>query len=83
MLPFFFHAIYAILLFMSKSPDTCPQTASIQEIEAWFIADETHYQRISSALSIEKVNSIAGIDIQKLSKTEKTVPPFTLTRKSI
>jgi hypothetical protein len=57
-------------------PQTIPARIyfSIQEIEAWFIADETHYQRISSALSIEKVNSIAGIDIQK-DDTEKIPHP--------
>jgi len=38
---------------------------AIQEIEAWFIAEETHYQRISSTLSMEKVNTIARIDVQK------------------
>jgi hypothetical protein len=48
-------------------PQTIPAKIyfAIQEIEAWFIAEETHYQKISSALSIEKVNFIAGIDIQK------------------
>jgi len=38
---------------------------AIQETEAWFIAEETHYQRISQTLTINIVNSIAGIDIQK------------------
>ena len=38
---------------------------AIQETEAWFIAEETHYQKISPTLTIEIVNSIAGIDIQK------------------
>jgi len=38
---------------------------AVQEIEAWFIAEDTHYQRISSALTIDLVNSIAGINIQK------------------
>jgi len=47
---------------------------AIQEIEAWFIAEETHYQRISTTLSMEKVNSIACIDIQK-EDTEKIPHP--------
>jgi len=47
---------------------------AIQEIEAWFIAEDKHYLKISSALSIEKVNSIAGIDIQK-DDTEKIPHP--------
>jgi len=57
-------------------PQTIPAKIyfAIQEIEAWFIAEETHYQRISSILSIEKVNSIAGIDIQK-EDTEKIPHP--------
>jgi len=57
-------------------PQTIPAKIyfAIQEIEAWFIAEETHFQRISPALSIEKVNSIAGIDIQK-EDTEKIPHP--------
>jgi len=57
-------------------PQTIPAKIyfAIQEIEAWFIAEETHYQKISSTLCIEKVNSIAGIDIQK-DDTEKIPHP--------
>jgi len=47
---------------------------AIQEIEAWFIAEETHYKRISSTLTMEVVNSIAGIDIEK-EDTEKIPHP--------
>jgi len=53
---------------------------AIQEIEAWFIAEETHYQRISSTLSIEKVNSIARIDTQK-EDTEKIRHPTVVLNK--
>jgi hypothetical protein len=38
---------------------------AIQELEAWFIAEEKHYQKISPELTIEVVNSITGIDIRK------------------
>jgi hypothetical protein len=53
---------------------------AIQEIEAWFIAEETHYQRISPILSLEKVNSITGIDIQK-DDTEKIPHPTVIIDK--
>jgi hypothetical protein len=38
---------------------------AINEVEAWFIAEENHYQVISSILTINLVNSIAKIDIRK------------------
>ena len=38
---------------------------AVQETEAWFIAEDTHYQKISPTLTMEIVNSIAGIDVQK------------------
>ena len=37
---------------------------AIQEIEAWFIAEETHFQKISSYLTLEIINSIIGFNIQ-------------------
>jgi len=38
---------------------------AINEIEAWFLAEETHYPRISRKLSLETANEIAGIDVSK------------------
>jgi len=38
---------------------------AIQETEAWFIAEDTHYQKISPTLTIDIVNSITGLDVQK------------------
>ena len=38
---------------------------AVNEIEAWFLADETHYPKISKSLSFEAANEIAGIDVSK------------------
>jgi hypothetical protein len=38
---------------------------AINETEAWFIAEENHYSAISPDLTLDIVNSIAGIDVQK------------------
>jgi hypothetical protein len=38
---------------------------AINETEAWFIAEENHYPAISLDLTLDIVNSIAGIDVQK------------------
>jgi hypothetical protein len=38
---------------------------AIMEIESWFIAEENHYNRISSKLNIQNINTIVGIDITK------------------
>lgn len=53
---------------------------AIQETEAWFIAEETHYQKISPVLTIETVNSIAGIDIEKDDTEKISHPTVTLNR---
>ena len=38
---------------------------AVNEIEAWFLAEETHYPRITKSLSFEIANQIAGIDVSK------------------
>jgi len=38
---------------------------AVNEIEAWFLAEETHYPRISKKISFETANKIAGIDVCK------------------
>ena len=38
---------------------------AIREIEAWFLAEETHYPKISKNLSFSTANAIAGIDVSK------------------
>jgi hypothetical protein len=53
---------------------------AVQEIEAWFLAEENHYQQISSKLSIDTVNSIAGIDVSKDSTESISQPSETLKR---
>jgi hypothetical protein len=47
---------------------------AVQEVEAWFIAEETHYEKISSKLTIETVNAMCNIDI-KNDTTEKIPHP--------
>jgi hypothetical protein len=36
---------------------------AVKEIEAWFLAEENHYQLIDGSLTVPRVNSIVGIDI--------------------
>jgi hypothetical protein len=37
---------------------------AIQETEAWFIAEEKHYEAIIPGFSLDNINAIAGINIQ-------------------
>ncbi len=37
---------------------------AVMEIESWFLAEETHYSKISNRLSFEIANKITGIDIR-------------------
>jgi hypothetical protein len=38
---------------------------AVNEIEAWFLAEETHYPKISKKISFETANEVAGIDVCK------------------
>jgi len=38
---------------------------AVNEIEAWFLAEETHYPKISKRISFETANEVAAIDICK------------------
>jgi hypothetical protein len=49
-----------------------------KEIEAWFLAEETHYPKISKRLSVETVNKIAGLDVSKDSTESIPHPSETL-----
>jgi hypothetical protein len=35
----------------------------VNEVEAWFMAEEKHYAKIDPKLTLAKVNAIAGIDV--------------------
>ena len=48
-----------------KSDVTVKIILAVNEIEAWFLAEETHYQKISDKISLETANNIAGIDVSK------------------
>jgi hypothetical protein len=47
---------------------------AINEIEAWFIAEENHYARISHKLSFQTANEITGIDV-RTDSTESILHP--------
>jgi hypothetical protein len=51
---------------------------AINEVESWFIAEETHFQKISKKLTMKAVNSIAKIDVSKESTESIPHPSFTL-----
>jgi hypothetical protein len=38
---------------------------AVNEVEAWFLAEENHYSKIDTSLTLAKVNAIAGIDVSK------------------
>jgi hypothetical protein len=38
---------------------------AVNEVEAWFLAEENHYSKIDARLTLAKVNEIAGIDVSK------------------
>jgi len=47
---------------------------AVNEIEAWFLAEETHYPRISNKITLDTANEVSGIDICK-DNTEKIKHP--------
>ncbi|MDR0613125.1 MAG: hypothetical protein LBG45_06560 [Dysgonamonadaceae bacterium] len=47
---------------------------AVNEVEAWFLAEENHYSKIDTRLTLAMVNKIAGIDVSKDS-TETVVHP--------
>jgi hypothetical protein len=53
---------------------------AIQEVEAWFIAEENHYSKISPLLTIEKINQITNLDVTTDS-TEILDHPFDVLTK--
>jgi len=51
---------------ISTKPDiSVKNILAVNEIEAWFLAEETHYPRISEKISFETANEVAGIDVCK------------------
>jgi len=51
---------------------------AVQEIEAWFIAENKHYERICPMLTVKVANAIAGIDVCKESTEVLPHPAETL-----
>jgi hypothetical protein len=47
---------------------------AVNEVEAWFLAEENHYPKIDTRLTLAKVNAIAGVDVSRDS-TETIVHP--------
>jgi hypothetical protein len=52
-----------------------------KETEAWFLAEETHYPKISDKISLETANEIANIDVSK--DDTKAIPHPSNTLKQI
>jgi hypothetical protein len=53
---------------------------AVQEIEAWIIAEEKHYEAILSGLPIDNINAIAGINIQTGNSEKIPHPALVLDR---
>jgi len=45
---------------------------AVNEIEAWFLAEDKHYAKMSPSLTITTANAIAGIDLRR--DTTETIP---------
>jgi len=55
---------YYLYFGISPKPDVSVKIIlAVNEIEAWFIAEETHYQKISDKISLETANKITGLDV--------------------
>ena len=64
----------------AKSDISVKIILAINEIEAWFLAEETHYPVISKKISFVTANEIAGIDVSKHSTETIPHPSDTLKR---
>jgi hypothetical protein len=53
---------------------------AVQEIEAWIIAEEKHYEAILPHFPIENINAIAGINIQTGNSEKISHPALVLDR---
>jgi len=51
---------------------------AVREIESWFLAEETHYPKISMSLSFETANEVAGIGVCKDNTESISHPSDTL-----
>lgn len=51
---------------------------AIMEIEAWFLAEYTHFERFDSRLTLEKVNEVFGDDVRTLDVENIAHPSDTL-----
>jgi len=57
---------YYLYFGISPTPnDSVKIILAVNEIEAWFLAEETHYPKISKRISFETANEVAGIDVCK------------------
>jgi len=64
---------------ISLNPDVSVNVIlAVNEIEAWFLAEETHYQKISDRISLDIANKIAGIDVSRDSTESIEHPSDTL-----
>ncbi|MDR1315495.1 MAG: DUF4276 family protein [Spirochaetales bacterium] len=53
---------------------------AVQEIEAWIIAEEKHYETILPDFQLDNINTIAGIDIQTGNSEEIPHPALVLDK---
>jgi hypothetical protein len=53
---------------------------AVQEIEAWFIADDKHYEVIIPGFSFDNINAIAGINVQTDDSEKITHPTVVLDK---
>ncbi len=51
---------------------------SIMEIEAWFLAESTHYSKISPLITLDKIKSLLGFDPENEDMEQRTTPAYDL-----
>jgi len=63
---------------LPKGSVTVDIVLAIMEIEAWFLAEYTHFERLDTGLTLEKVNNAIGTDAQTLDVENIAHPSETL-----
>lgn len=63
---------------LPKGSITVDIVLAVMEIEAWFLAECTHFERLDPGLTLEKVNKAIGEDVQTLDVENIAHPSETL-----
>lgn len=68
----------AVDRFLPKGSVAVDVVLAIMEIEAWFLAEHTHFERVDSRITLEMVNGAVGGDVQTIDVEDIAHPSETL-----